>query len=229
MAYLCFIILPDACFSYDTPCNLAFFPPSRAAVELENVALRHQNGVPQRPAAKRLKLTVDLSRPSLARLALGVGHRQTRNGPGLASGRLSTALDLEGAARPTWSFRARSEISSGKEASFKASNKGWVVCDHPGEVRPRIPVGENRVKLLFNRRCSFHRNLPFLLGKGILSDRFPEACSREQLRDSIVVAATLQAADEVGCCPRLEAVEPLPRPRHIKRVRNEVLAAAGRP
>src|SRR5215470_4151862 len=80
---------------------LPSIPPSRAAVELENVALRHQNGVPQRPAAKRLKLTVDLSRPSLARLALGVGHRQTRNGPGLASGRLSTVLDLEGATRAT--------------------------------------------------------------------------------------------------------------------------------
>jgi hypothetical protein len=44
-----------------------------------------------------------------------------------------------------------------------------------------------------------------------------------------VVAAALKSADEVGCCPRLEAVEPLPRPRHIKRVRNEVLAAAGGP
>src|SRR5215831_18173293 len=36
---------------------------------------------------------VDLSLPSLARLALGAGHRQTRNGLGLASCRLSTVLD----------------------------------------------------------------------------------------------------------------------------------------
>src|SRR5215469_9906828 len=36
---------------------LSSIPRSRAAVELENLALRHQNGVLQRPAAKRLKLT----------------------------------------------------------------------------------------------------------------------------------------------------------------------------
>src|SRR5215471_9196406 len=56
---------------------------------------------------------VDLSLQSLARLALAAGHSQTRNGPGLASRRLSTVLDLEGAAPPTWTtsqFRARSEI-----------------------------------------------------------------------------------------------------------------------
>src|SRR5215471_13667065 len=122
----------------------------------------------------------------------------------------------------------RAGISS-KNVSFKASNKGWVVRDHPGELRPHIPVGENRVKLLFDRRCSFHSNPPFLFGKGLLSDGFPEACSLEQLPDSLVVAAALQAADEVSCRPRLEAVEPRPRPGHIKRMRNEVLAAAGRP
>jgi hypothetical protein len=43
-----------------------------------------------------------------------------------------------------------------------------------------------------------------------------------------VVTAALQAADEIGCRPRLEAVEPLPRPGHIKRMRNEVLATACR-
>ena len=37
----------------------------------------------------------------LARLALGAGYRQTRNGRGLASCRLWPVLDLEGTARPT--------------------------------------------------------------------------------------------------------------------------------
>jgi hypothetical protein len=40
---------------------------------------------------------VDLSVAPLARLALGVGHRQARNGRGLASCGLSFVLDLEGA------------------------------------------------------------------------------------------------------------------------------------
>jgi hypothetical protein len=35
------------------------------------------------------------------RLALGLGYRQTRNGGGLASRRLSPLLDLESAAGPT--------------------------------------------------------------------------------------------------------------------------------
>jgi len=177
VAYLCFIILPDACFSYDAPCDLAFDPTFACCRGVREFG----PAPPKRRASEarcktpevnlRRPPLVNLSRPSLARLALGAGHRQTRKGPGLASGGLCSGLGKCGAANlDDRSFRARSEISSGKEASFKASNKGWVVCDHPGEVRPRIPVGENRVKLLFNRRCSFHRNPPFLLGKGILSD-----------------------------------------------------------
>src|SRR5215472_15375074 len=45
---------------------------------------------------------VDLFVPPLARLALGAGHssNQKRSWPGI--GPLSTVLDLEGAARPTW-------------------------------------------------------------------------------------------------------------------------------
>jgi len=44
---------------------------------------------------------VDLSVPVLARLALGAGHYEARNGSSLASCRLSPVLELEGAARPT--------------------------------------------------------------------------------------------------------------------------------
>src|SRR5467141_1473762 len=59
---------------------------SRASLGLENLALRHQIGVLQRSAGKRPKIdlgrppAVDLSVAPLARLALGVGHRQARNG-----------------------------------------------------------------------------------------------------------------------------------------------------
>src|SRR5580700_6971442 len=58
---------------------------SRAALELENLALRHQIAVLRRSAAKRLKLT---SADRLLWICL-------------ASCRLSLVLDLEGAARPT--------------------------------------------------------------------------------------------------------------------------------
>jgi len=58
---------------------------SRVALELENLALRHQIGV-QRSARKRLRVNpgrppfVGLAVPDLGRLALGTCHRQARNG-----------------------------------------------------------------------------------------------------------------------------------------------------
>jgi hypothetical protein len=62
---------------------------SRVALELENLALRHQIGVLQRSARKRPRLTpvdrlLGLAVPDLGRLALGISHRQARNGRGLA-------------------------------------------------------------------------------------------------------------------------------------------------
>src|ERR1700694_2361461 len=80
---------------------------SRAALQLENLALRHQIGVLQRSSRKRPKLTPAdrLLWVWLSRIwrdwRPGPGHRQTRNGLGLASCRLSSVLDLEGATRPT--------------------------------------------------------------------------------------------------------------------------------
>src|SRR5262245_4075173 len=112
-------------------------------------------------------------------------------------------------------------------ASFKASNEGCVVRDHPGELSPRLSLGEDCVKVLFHRGCAFHGDPPFLFREGLRSDGCPEARSREQLPDCLVVPADLQAADEVGCRPGLEAMEPLPRPGHIERMRNEVLAPTG--
>src|SRR3982074_803593 len=91
--------------------SLASIFRSRASLGLENLALRHQIGVLHRSAGKRPKIdrgrppAVDLSVAPLARLALGVGHRQARNGRSLASCRLSFVLDLEGALRKTRTTR----------------------------------------------------------------------------------------------------------------------------
>src|SRR5260370_40919867 len=90
--------------------SLASIFRSRASLGLENLALRHQIGVLHRSAGKRPRLPagdrllwICLSR--LWRLALGVGHRQARNGRRLASCRLSFVLDLEGALRKTRTTR----------------------------------------------------------------------------------------------------------------------------
>src|SRR5215510_172843 len=120
-------------------------------------------------------------------------------------------------------------VVSRNGASFEASRKGCVVCDHRGELRPRVRFGENRMKVLFHRRRPFDGDPPFLFGEGLLSDGLPEACSCEQLPDSLVVITALQAADEIGCRPCLEAVEPPARPIQIERMRNEVLTPACRP
>ena len=78
---------------------------SRAALHLENLALRHQLGVLQR-SVKRPKLTVGRSTPlgvavrGLERLAICPGHRQAGNRHCLAPQGLPSVLDLEGPARP---------------------------------------------------------------------------------------------------------------------------------
>src|SRR5215469_7118176 len=75
---------------------------SRAALNFENLALRHQIGVLQRSAAKRPKINrrrpyvLDLSLSPLTRLALCACH------PSSLPLRLSPLLDLESAGRPTW-------------------------------------------------------------------------------------------------------------------------------
>jgi hypothetical protein len=82
--------------------NLSSSFYSRAALQLENLALRHQIGVLQRCIRNRPKLTLvdrlfmGLAVPHLERLALGAGHHPARNGGGLASQGLSSFLDLEG-------------------------------------------------------------------------------------------------------------------------------------
>src|SRR6267143_7139836 len=76
--------------------NLAFTPSNRRAPQVCRKTPQIDLG---RPPA------VDLSVAPLARLALGVGHRQARNGRSLASCRLSFVLDLEGALRKTRTTR----------------------------------------------------------------------------------------------------------------------------
>src|SRR6516225_2246463 len=120
--------------------------------------------------------------------------------------------------------RSRSAAKTG--VSFEASNKSCVVCDHRGELRPGVRFGEDCVKVLFHRRRPLDCGPPFFFGERLLSDRLPEARSCEQLPDSLVVTTALQAADEIGCRSRLESVEPLARPGHIKRMRNEVFTPA---
>src|ERR1700758_5074505 len=84
---------------------------SRAALELENLALRHQIGVLQRSARKRPRLTpvdrllwVWLSRV-WSGLALNASHRSTRDRHCLASCRFPPFLDLESPAWPTGTTR----------------------------------------------------------------------------------------------------------------------------
>src|SRR2546429_2816237 len=71
-----------------------------------------------------LPISVDLSVAPLARLALGVGHRQARNGRSLASCRLLFVLDLEGALRKTRTtrhFKRSEERRVGKECRSRWS------------------------------------------------------------------------------------------------------------
>src|ERR1039458_9196389 len=80
---------------------------SRLDLQLENLALRGPNrrASPLGEEAAEVKLEgsplLGLPVPPLARLAFDVGHRQARNGRGLASQGLSPILDLEGPARTT--------------------------------------------------------------------------------------------------------------------------------
>ena len=69
--------------------NLSSIFYSRAALQLENLALRHQIGVLQRSVRNRPKLT-------LVDRLLWVWLSRARNGRGLASQGLSSFLDLEG-------------------------------------------------------------------------------------------------------------------------------------
>ena len=83
---------------------------SRFDLQLENLALRHQIGVLQRSLKKRPKITatdppLGFSVAYMARLALGISHRQAGNGCGLASQGLPLALDLEGSTGTTGTAR----------------------------------------------------------------------------------------------------------------------------
>src|ERR1700676_2379784 len=84
---------------------------SRAALELEHIALRHQIGVLKRSARKRPKLTAAdrLFWVFPSRVwcdwRSATGHRQTRDRDRLASQGISPFLDLEDPAWPRGSAR----------------------------------------------------------------------------------------------------------------------------
>jgi hypothetical protein len=87
---------------------------SRSALQLENLALRHQLGVLQRSARNHLPRgphPLGLVVSGVERLALSAGHRATRDGHCLASRWLPPFLDLEGPARPTGTTRRLSRGS----------------------------------------------------------------------------------------------------------------------
>ena len=104
---------------------------SRAALDLENLALRHQIGVLQRSAAKRLKLTSAdrLLWICLSRLwhdwrsALAIVKPETVLA-GNRTGWISIVLDLKGAARPTRTM-VHLSLRRGASEVQKLANYSW--------------------------------------------------------------------------------------------------------
>src|SRR5437016_8297749 len=105
------MILADAHFSHDTPRILGLDLPVACFPRAREPGFTPSNRRAPQVCRKAPKIdrrrppAVDLSVAPLARLALGVGHRQARNGRSLASCRLSLVLDLEGALRKTRTTR----------------------------------------------------------------------------------------------------------------------------
>src|SRR6266576_386119 len=106
-----YIILADAHFSHDTPRNsvldlpVACFPRAREPGSTPSIRRAPQVCRKASKIDRGRPPPLDLSVALLARLALGVGHRQARNGRSLASCRLSFVLDLQGALRKTRTTR----------------------------------------------------------------------------------------------------------------------------
>ena len=100
--------VPNADFSHDTLRNsmldLSFARDPRAGELGSAPPNRHPSAVPEKTSeidpVGPLVMGVGLTH--LERLALGVGHRSTRNRSCLASCRLSPLLDREGATGSTW-------------------------------------------------------------------------------------------------------------------------------
>jgi putative transposase len=121
---------------------------SRAALQLENLALRHEISVLQRSARKRPRLTpVDRLLwawlvPGVERMALDAGHRSTGDGRCLASCRLSAVPDLESATRPT---RTTGHFDRGTRSDRKMcrENPTWGAPRIHGELlKLGIDIGE---------------------------------------------------------------------------------------
>jgi hypothetical protein len=133
---------------------------SRANLELENLALRHQIGVLQpstRKTESNRSLLLGLAVPHLEGLARGARHRQTRNGLGLASRRFSPVLDWEGSARST---RTTSHFMGGPRPDPPDGSREsrWGASPIHGEL---LKLGHDRRKILRQRhtksQCSLDR------------------------------------------------------------------------
>jgi len=93
---------------------------------------------------------VDLFVPPVARLALSAGHRQARNGRGLASSRLSPLLGMEGTARPT---RTTRHSARGPIRKMCRENPLWGAPRIHGELlKLGINIAERSVSKYMVRR-----------------------------------------------------------------------------
>ncbi len=83
--------------------------------------------------------------PHLARLALGVGHREARNRRGLAPQRLPSVLDMESSARPTWTPVVAREVRDLIRRMCR-ENPTWGAPRIHGELlKLGIDIGETSV------------------------------------------------------------------------------------
>jgi len=108
----------------------------------------------RRPSAVREKtpgivpvgsLVVGLIFPHLERLALGTGHRQTRNRHCVASRRFSPVLDLEGATGPTRTTSHSRELRDLIRKMCR-ENRGWGAPRIHGELlKLGFDIGESSV------------------------------------------------------------------------------------
>ena len=115
MAYLCFIILPDACFSYDAPCDLAFDPTFACCRGVREFG----PAPPKRRASEARCKTPEVNRGSVSPVSCATGARrwpssnQKRSWPGVGPAFDRSGLGRCGAANLVISREVRDLIRQG--------------------------------------------------------------------------------------------------------------------